>query len=264
MEDKLVVFENSDFSVRTIKDNGAIWFVAKDVAKALEYSEASLDSPNKLFAHVPQIWTDRKRFLVRSENGVEQEREMLCISEQGLYFFLGRSDKPKALPYQMWIADEVVPSIRKTGSYSRESYLIEDSIERAKAWILEEEQRRALMAKAEEQKQLISSMKPKAEYFDDLVERNMLSGIRETAKAFKIKQNDFVKFLLENKFCYRDNKYKLQPYSPYVNTYFELKESKNDKNAWSGMQLFITPKGREAFRLLLQGAISARNTEAAR
>lgn len=43
---------------------------------------------------------------------------MLTLSEQGLYFFLGRSDKPKALPYQMWIAGEVVPSIRKTGSYS--------------------------------------------------------------------------------------------------------------------------------------------------
>ena len=43
---------------------------------------------------------------------------MLCLTEQGVYFFLGRSDKPKALPYQMWIAGYVVPSIRATGSYS--------------------------------------------------------------------------------------------------------------------------------------------------
>ena len=43
---------------------------------------------------------------------------MLCVTEQGLYFFLGRSDKPKALPYQMWIAGDVVPSIHATGSYS--------------------------------------------------------------------------------------------------------------------------------------------------
>ena len=43
---------------------------------------------------------------------------MLTFSEQGLYFFLGRSDKPAALPMQMWIAGEVLPSIRKTGSYS--------------------------------------------------------------------------------------------------------------------------------------------------
>ena len=43
---------------------------------------------------------------------------MLCLTEQGVYFFLGRSDKPKALPYQMWIAGDVVPSIHATGSYS--------------------------------------------------------------------------------------------------------------------------------------------------
>lgn len=43
---------------------------------------------------------------------------MICLTEQGVYFFLGRSDKPKALPYQMWIARDVVPSIRETGSYS--------------------------------------------------------------------------------------------------------------------------------------------------
>ena len=43
---------------------------------------------------------------------------MLCLTEQGLYFFLGRSDKKAALPYQMWVAGKVIPSIRKTGEYS--------------------------------------------------------------------------------------------------------------------------------------------------
>lgn len=45
------------------------------------------------------------------------EQDMLTITEQGLYFFLGRSDKPKALPFQKWVAGEVLPSIRKTGRY---------------------------------------------------------------------------------------------------------------------------------------------------
>ena len=43
---------------------------------------------------------------------------MTTLSEQGLYFFLGRSDKPKALPYQKWLAGEVVPAIRKHGMYA--------------------------------------------------------------------------------------------------------------------------------------------------
>ena len=112
------VFSNGEFRVRTSTDaDGTVWFVARDIAEALEYKDSSLESMNKLMAIVPEIWSARKRFLVRSANGVKQEREMLCLTEQGVYFFLGRSDKPKALPYQMWIAGEVVPSIRKHGVY---------------------------------------------------------------------------------------------------------------------------------------------------
>lgn len=113
----LQVFKNSEYEVRTLRDEGTIWFVGKDIAQALEYSEASLNQVNNLFKAVPDIWAAHKRIMVRSENGVEQEREILCLTEQGVYFFLGRSDKPKALPYQMWIAGEVVPSIREHGMY---------------------------------------------------------------------------------------------------------------------------------------------------
>ena len=118
MNSMLQEYKNEEFQIRTLNEDGTIWFVAKDVAQALEYKEASLNQTNNLFKAVPDIWADHKRIMVRSENGVEQEREMLCLTEQGVYFFLGRSDKPKALPYQMWIAGEVVPSIRQAGSYS--------------------------------------------------------------------------------------------------------------------------------------------------
>ena len=110
----LQVFDNGQFSVRSVYDNGEIWFVARDIATALEYKESSVDSINKLMAIVPEIWKGRKRFLTVNRG----EQEMLCLTEQGVYFFLGRSDKPKAQPYQIWIAQDVVPSIRKTGSYS--------------------------------------------------------------------------------------------------------------------------------------------------
>ena len=95
----LRIFKNSDFQVRTFKDNGDIWFVAKDVAEALGYSEAS--NTARLFQAVPDIWVEVKPIHLNLKDGRQQEREMLCLSEQGLYFFLGRSDKTKALPYQM-------------------------------------------------------------------------------------------------------------------------------------------------------------------
>ena len=116
MENKLAVFNSGDFTARTLTDeDGTIWVVAKDVAQSLGYN---LDGGmSRIFGHVPENWTGGKRIAVRSENGVEQEREMLCLTEQGLYFFLGRSDKKAALPYQIWVADKVVPSIRKHGVY---------------------------------------------------------------------------------------------------------------------------------------------------
>ncbi|MBR0074640.1 MAG: phage antirepressor KilAC domain-containing protein [Synergistaceae bacterium] len=110
MTNSLQVFNFENTQTRTIEENGEIWFVAKDVAQTLGYS---IDGGmTKYFAHVPDIWKGGK--LISTLGG---EQEMLCLTEQGLYFFLGRSDKKKALPYQMWIAGDVVPSIRKHGAY---------------------------------------------------------------------------------------------------------------------------------------------------
>lgn len=94
-------------------------------------------------------------------------------------------------------------------------------------------------------------MQPKAEYFDALVDRNLLTGIRDTAKELHIKQNTFVKFLLEKKYLYRSKKGKLLPYAQYVDGgLFELKEFTNDRTGFSDTQTMITPKGKETFRLL--------------
>lgn len=95
-------------------------------------------------------------------------------------------------------------------------------------------------------------MKPKADYFDELVDRNLLTGIRETAKELHIGQKLFVDFLLDKKYLYRDKRGKLMPYAKNVdNGLFELKEFSNEKTNFSSTQVLITPKGKETFRLLL-------------
>lgn len=97
-------------------------------------------------------------------------------------------------------------------------------------------------------------MRPKAEYFDELVDRNLLTSFRETAKQLHVKERAFVDFLLSHKYVYRDKKGKLTPYAQHTeNGLFELKECVNEKTQWSGTQTLITPKGRETFRLLCQG-----------
>ena len=98
-------------------------------------------------------------------------------------------------------------------------------------------------------------MKPKAEYFDELVDRNLLTGIRETAGELGVKQSQFVAFLLEKKYMYRDKRGKLTAYAkPLADGLFERKECVNEKTQWKGTQDLVTPKGRETFRLLMVGA----------
>ena len=99
-------------------------------------------------------------------------------------------------------------------------------------------------------------MQPKADYFDELVDRNLLTNFRETAKQLQIKEKEFIQFLFDFKYIYRDKKGKLMPYADKNNGLFEIKECFNEKTQWSGTQTLITPKGRETFRLLYLKAIA--------
>ncbi len=105
---KLIPFSFESKSIRVLSLGGSPWFVAKDVAEALEYSWKGKGT----IGHVPEEW--RGVCSVQTPSGIQ---EMATLSEPGLWFFVNRSDKPKALPFQKWVAGEVVPSIRQTGSY---------------------------------------------------------------------------------------------------------------------------------------------------
>lgn len=106
----VIPFDFESKPVRTVLINGEPWFAAKDVISGLGY--ASTSAPARVTAHVPTQWKGLNR--IHTPGGTQ---ELLMLSEQGLYFFLGRSDKPKALPFQMWLAGEVLPSIRKHGRH---------------------------------------------------------------------------------------------------------------------------------------------------
>lgn len=91
-------------------------------------------------------------------------------------------------------------------------------------------------------------MQPKAEYFDGLCDRESLTGVRETAKLLGLKQNDFVKWLIDHKYIYRDKRGRLMPYAEHVDSgLFTIKETYNDKTDWTGVQMLITVKGKERF-----------------
>ena len=101
----------------------------------------------------------------------------------------------------------------------------------------------------EHTQQQLAIAEPKVQYFDKLVERNLLTNFTTTAKEFGIKRKDLIDYLLDNGYIYRDQRGNLLPYATHVPHLFEVKEYCKDHH--SGTQTLITPKGRETLRLLL-------------
>lgn len=184
------------------------------------------------------------------------------IPENIFYRLAMKAKNETAERFQAMIADEVVPAIRKHGGYLTPAKVQEvltdpDTIIRL-ATQLKESREKAMKLEAINSDLTVQNQiyKPKAEYFDHIVDRNLLTNFRETAKQLGIKERVFVGFLLDHKYIYRDKKGKLMPYAEKNNGLFELKEAVNEKSGWGGTQTLITPKGRETFRLLMQGLAS--------
>lgn len=181
------------------------------------------------------------------------------IPENIFYRLAMKAKNETAEKFQTLIADEVVPAIRKHGGYLtpakvEEVLLNPDTIIQL-ATQLKASREKAMKLEAINSELVVQNQiyKPKADYFDQIVDRNLLTSFRETAKQLEIKERVFVGFLLDHKYIYRDKKGKLMPYAEKNNGLFELKECINEKSGWGGTQTMITPKGRETFRLLMQG-----------
>lgn len=248
---ELKIFENQEFGkIRSVMVNNEPYFVAKDICDILEIKN-SRDAMTRLDE-------DEKSGVVLTDGS--QNRNMTAVNEYGLYNLILASRKPEAKAFKKWITHEVIPSIRKNGGYlAGQEQMTEDEI-LAKAIIfannkINELKKNNQLLEVKNSQLAVANemMKPKADYFDELVDKNLLTNFTETAKELKIKRKIFINFLLEKKYVFRNKKGKLEPYSNKNDGLFEVKESKNEKTSWAGVQTLITPKGRETFRILCQG-----------
>ena len=237
---EISTFNNSELGeLRTIQKDDKVLFCGSDVARALGYARPA----DAISAHCKGVCV----LPTPSAGGVQNTK---FITEGDIYRLIAHSKLPGAERFERWVFDEVLPSIRKHGAY-----MTEDVLEQALASpdFLIELATRLKTEKAKNAQLTVSNqiMQPKADYFDLLVDRNLLTGIRDTAKELGVKQNEFVNFLLNKGYLYRTKKGKLRPYAPYVDSgLFELKEFVNDKTGYTDTQTMITPKGKETFRLL--------------
>lgn len=245
----LQLFNNPDFGeIRALELDGQPWFVGKDVAQALGYN----DTKSALSDHVD---TEDRAIVQRGQIATLEvpNRGLTIINESGLYSLVLSSKLPGAKQFKRWVTSEVLPSIRNNGGYINGQETMSPEELMAKALMVAEK------TLAEREKRISALtvenqiLQPKADYFDQLVDRNLLTSLRDTAKELGIKEKKFIGFLVEKKYLYRDKKGKLTPYAGKADDLFTVKECFNEKTNWSGTQTMVTPKGRETFKLLCEG-----------
>lgn len=236
----LQIFNSAEFGeIRTVTIDGEPWFVAKDISDNLGYAQTS-----NMMKRI-----DEEDFKSSILDGMNMKS--LIINESGLYSAIIGSKLESAKRFKHWVTSVVLPSIRSNGGYiaNQENLTPEQIV--ANALIVAQN----IITQKDKQ---IEEMKPKADYFDELVDRNLLTNFRDTAKEFGVKESYFINWLLEKNYIYRDCKGKLQPYAASMDKgLFEIKEFSSRYSNHAGTQTLVTPRGRETFRLLLGKSVKA-------
>lgn len=189
MDNQIKVFDNSDFGeIRTIVVNDEIWFVGKDVAVALGYSNPSkavinhVDDEDKRFEMVP---------VSDSQNG--NLVKTAFINESGMYSLVLSSKLPKAKEFKRWVTKEILPSVRKHGGYIINQEQMTDKELLAKAVIVSqsviaERDKRITQLQAENecQRQIIEDFKPIKQYVDIILDSKESLAITQIAKDYDL------------------------------------------------------------------------------
>lgn len=247
--------------VECYEENGTAYLKLETVARGLGFARVAA-SGNEVVR-----WETVRKYL--SELGVPTSWHGISpqVGKEGLpdfipeniFYRLAMKAKNEAAErFQAKIADEVIPSIRRHGAYmtpeTLERALLSPDFLLRLAQKLKEEQEGRLAAELDRNylAHELAVQQPKIDYFDALVDANLLTSLRETAKLLRVKEKTFVQYLLDNRFLYRGQSGKLLPYATLpANTLFEVKEAYDPKSGWRGVQTYVTPRGRETFRMLL-------------
>ena len=235
---KLITFENMEFGKLTVMEkDGEFFFISKEIAEKLGYA----NSRKAVLDHV-----DSEDKGVTEWNTLGGVQNVSIINESGLYSLILSSKLPQAKEFKRWVTKDVLPSIRKNGGYIKNQENLSKEEILANAVLLANN----LIA---EKDKVIEGLEPKAKYFDELVDNNLLTNFRNTAKELHIPQKVFIQFLIDKEFIYWDKKNRLLPYAKNNKGYFEIKEWCRNDNDAVGIQTFVTPKGRHFLLLLIGG-----------
>lgn len=235
---ELMVFNNAEFgNVRTMEINGEPWFIGKDIAKCLGYVKPE----NAIANHVDS--EDKTSTLIQG-TGSNYKSKAVIINESGVYALIFGSKLPNAKKFKHWVTSEILPTIRKTGTYSitqhkPDSYMIENPADRARRWAEEYEEKLALECKIAEQQ-------PKVDYHDAVLNKSGLLTTTAIAKDLGFKSAKQLNDLLKrDRVIYK----KSDTYYLYADYEYLITEGycdyKSYKSENSSLSLQWTEKGRK-------------------
>lgn len=210
------VFEYQNNKVRTVDVDGEAWFVLKDVCDVLHMDTS------KLKQVADRLDDDEKgRYSVPTPGG---EQATWIINESGLYHVILRSDKPEAAPFRRWVTNDVLPAIRKTGSYNAPQLTRSQLL--ATALIAAHEE-------LEEKDKRIAELAPKGVFADAVSASSQSILVGEMAKllsqnGIQMGQNRLFQWMRENGYLIKDKKrtdYNMPTQKSMELRLFEIKET---------------------------------------
>ena len=206
------VFPVTKQKVRTVWHEGNIWFVAKDVAECLGFTHpqsAIIDHCN----HAKVLKGGETPLLTSSPRGIN------IIPESDVYRLVMRSKLPAAEQFQTWVCEEVLPAIRKTGGYGVVVPAPSAPAKTEDQLILEAMQ--VLLSRTETLKAELAEAKPKADYYDALVDDRDLLTFTEAGKLFGMSARSLAAFLRDAKgtphhWLFKGSTAQISPTSPLL------------------------------------------------
>lgn len=190
---ELKIFESAEFGeIRAAEINGEPWFIAADVCRALEIGNSR--------QALTRLDDDEKNTVILND-GIPGNPNMTIINEAGLYALVLSSRKPEAKTFKRWVTHEVLPTIRQHGAYMTEATLEralnepDFLISLATRLKAEREARKALEVENKIKDQQIAELKPKASYYDLILQCSGLLSVTEIAKDYGLSAKALNKML---------------------------------------------------------------------
>ena len=243
------VFPVTRQKVRTVWHEGNVWFVAKDVAECLGFKDTD-DAIRKHCNHAKTLKPGKTPGLTSSPRGIN------IIPESDVYRLVMRSKLPAAEQFQTWVCEEVLPAIRKTGGYGVVVPAPSPPAKTEDQLILEAMQ--VLLSRTETLKAELAEAKPKADYYDALVDDRDLLTFTEAGKLFGMSARSLAAFLRDAKgtphhWLFNGLDGANIPYQPIIDRgLMKVKHRTSSLNGMPCTQGYFTPKGVEALRKLLK------------